>query len=489
MEAAALRASLTDDARGERPLFRVLADELAERIREGELAADTRLPAERTLARQLAVSRGTVVAAYDELRAAGLVATRQGSGTVVARGHTTLSGPREAELARLLRSDHGLTSLMTPGTAIDMRAAHLPDLRDLPAAAFDLAPVVPDLLRSHGYHRDGTDRLRIAIASHLTRTDRPTSPEEILVTTGAQQAIWLVVCLLVERGGTVVVPELCYPGALDALRSTDARIRSVPVGPRGVDVDALDRIVRTEQPRLVYLDPTAQNPTGRTMPAHARRRLVRLAPEWSTLVVEDNTLAPIHLGNPPPPSLSAIAGEAGGELPVMTVGSASKWLWGGLRVGWIRGPGPLLERLARMKAVMDLASSVPGQIIAARLLDDADTILAGRLVEVRRRYDALADSVSQLLPDWEWTEPDGGLSLWVRLPDGASSFDLVAEASRNGVAVAPGPVSSTESRHVDHLRLPYCQPPDVAREAVARLARSWDEVRRRHTGLAPAARV
>jgi DNA-binding transcriptional MocR family regulator len=149
----------------------------------------------------------------------------------------------------------------------------------------------------------------------------------------------------------------------------------------------------------------------------------------------------------------------------------------------------MLERLARMKAVMDLASSVPGQVIAARLLTEADTILAGRLVEVRRRYDALADSVRQLLPEWQWTEPEGGLSLWVQLPEGASSFDLAAEALRQGVAVAPGSVSSVENRHVDHLRLPFCQPPEVAQEAVARLARAWHILRDRHAGLAPAARV
>jgi DNA-binding transcriptional MocR family regulator len=230
---------------------------------------------------------------------------------------------------------------------------------------------------------------------------------------------------------------------------------------------------------MVYLIPTHHNPTGLVMPAGHRRRVARLAAAYpDTLFVDDMTMAELSLGdNPPPPPLGALDP---GQPNLVSVGSLSKLYWGGLRTGWIRASAGLIARVAAAKAAADLGSAAFPQAIAAALLNDEhDDIVKWRREWLRARHDALAGALRTTLPEWTWPEPDGGLTLWVRLPRLAKPADSGAFAQaalRHGVAVVPGRLLSASregsGQASEYLRLAFTQPPDVlARSAVA-LARA-----------------
>ena len=269
-----------------------------------------------------------------------------------------------------------------------------------------------------GYFPLGLPALRAAIARHLTeRLGLPADPAEVIVTTGGQQAMDLLIRCEVLPGQPVVVEDPTFPGALDALYRAGARVIGIPAG-TGLDPDRLEHVVRTHRPAMVYLIPTHHNPTGLVMPAGHRRRVARLAAAHpDTLFVDDMTMAELPLGdNPPPPPLAALAPR---QPNLVSVGSLSKLYWGGLRTGWVRASAGLIARVAAAKAAADLGSAAFPQAIVAALLDDEhDDIVKWRREWLRARHDALSGALRTHLPEWTWPEPDGGLTLWVRLPAG-----------------------------------------------------------------------
>lgn len=456
---------------GSGPLYARLADALRSAIRRGELPAGARLPTERALAAALAVSRGTVVAAYDALREDEWVGSRQGSGTWVRR---------DAPVERI--ADHRLPHLRSassfrgliegPTDAIDLSPACLPGsdvvTQELMAKAMD--DLVGELAGT-GYAALGYGALRRAIASYMSSAwGLQTTEEQILVTTGAQQAFGLVTALLARPGDAVVVEDPGFLGALDVLAAAGARAAPAPVGPQGVRVGALSDVVTAEGARLVYLVPTFQNPTGTVLPEAARREVARLADELPIVVVEDQTLADLTLEREPPAPIAVHASEGS----VLTIGSLSKLFWGGLRVGWIRAPEHLIARLARLKLVADLGSSMVSQVLAARLLEDVERAKAVRRAQLGERLQVLSGTLREQLPSWRWDRPAGGLALWVRLPFG-DARELALAAQRHGVLVLPGPATSPDGGFADHLRIPFVHNPPDIREGVARLARAWEE--------------
>ena len=251
----------------------------------------------------------------------------------------------------------------------------------------------------------------------------------------------------------------------------------IPAG-AGLDPDRLEHVVRTHRPAMVYLIPAHHNPTGLVMPAGHRRRVARLAAAHpDTLFVDDMTMAELPLGDhPAPPPLAALAPR---QPNLVSVGSLSKLYWGGLRTGWVRAGAALIARIAAAKAAADLGSAAFGQAIVAALLDgEHDDILKWRREWLRARHDALSGALRTHLPEWTWPEPDGGLTLWVRLQGPADSGAFAQAALRHGVAVVPGRLLSASAGAAGYLRLAFTQPPDVlARSAVA-LARAGGRGRR-----------
>lgn len=458
---------------GSGPLYRRLAEAIRSAIRRSEMASGTRLPTERALAAELSVSRSTVVAAYDLLREEGWLESRQGSGTWVRR-HASVVRFGEDRAGFVGRATTSFRALIEgPGEGIEFTCAALSagDLFARPSVAGALEDVDRAARNGIGYEAIGHAPLRSAIAEHLTRRwGLPTTLDEVIVTTGAQQAVGLAAALYARPGDVALVEDPTYLTAIDMFTASGVRLVSVPIGVQGVRPERLRDAMLATSPRLAYLMPTFHNPTGVLMPARERREVAELAQELQVPIVEDLTVADLTLGDEPPPPIGAFQGD----VPVLTIGSLSKVLWGGLRIGWIRAPAPVVQRLARMKLVTDHGTSTVSQIVALRLLEDMDEIRAERRAILRERKDALEGLLREHLPGWTWEPPGGGLCLWVRLPIGdATSFAHVA--TRNGVTVVPGPMTSVDGNFADRVRLPFVLEPDQMREGVERLARAWRE--------------
>jgi DNA-binding transcriptional MocR family regulator len=455
------------------PRSHALADALQDAVGDGRLTPGTRLPAERELAQVLEVSRGTVVRAYDRLRERGAATTRHGSGTVLAGASPRGADRRAAALFDELPASSllaGMAEDRAVGT-IDLRGAAWPGIAGLPAEAFQRTPEQLALLTDHnGYRPLGLPELRRTVAARLTAQGLPTDASQIIITAGAQQALDLVLTTFTEDGDPVLVEELTYPGFLELLATRRLRPRPVPLGRDGVDHLALGRALQQRTPPLSYLVATHHNPTGTTVPGPLRRLIAEQVVETGGVLVDDASLAEVWLDQPPPPPIVASLPEA--DAHVVTVGSASKWLWGGLRVGWLRASGSLFDRLARVKVILDLGTSIEAQLTTNALLEQADEILAVRRAALRRQVAALTDALHEELPGWRFTRPSGGLSLWVDL--GGAPGDTMAQlAARHGVLVPPARVCAASGRDVGHLRLTFSQDPATLRHAATALAAAW----------------
>jgi len=323
-------------------------------------------------------------------------------------------------------------------------------------------------MRDHGYYPLGYPPLRRAVAAHLSARGLPTTPEQVLVTGGAQQAISLLAAYYVSPGSVIVLEDPTFPGAVDAFRAAGGRILSVPVHAAGADIELIAATIAQNTVRAVYLMPTFHNPAGAVMPEAARRELARFARASGVPIIEDNTLAELKLGCEPPPPIAAY----GRGAHIVSVGSLSKLFWAGLRVGWIRAPRSAIAQLGQLKAVADLGTSLVSQAIAASMLVGSERISDLRRAELTGRLALLEDLVCTMLPDWRWRRPKGGLSIWARLPAG-SSTELAQIAGRRGVLIAPGPLMSPTGRFDEFIRLPFDHEPAVLREGIRRLASAW----------------
>ena len=486
LSAAEVKAHLGDWHQGQHVLYDGLADALEDLVRRGVLPPDTRLPAERRLAEALHLSRSTVKATYDALQERGLVATRHGSGSVILPDASPLTGPREAHVVASFEPNSIYQGILRlDPDALDLRGAYWSDhdlvTEDVVAAAHRRLATLP---QGNGYHPFGVDDTREAVAAHLTATGLPTTPDQVLITTGAQQAISLIADLLLAHGDTVALEELSYPGAMNYVTSRQARLLPVPLSPSGVDIQALDRLVRAARPRMTYLMTSVHNPTGAVLPGPARFRLAEMSAAWDTVIVDDRTLADTQTSGAVATPLAALVDQHGRADRMLTVGSMSKIAWGGLRVGWVRGTAATIERVARIKTLSDFGTPVLDQLVAVELLADPE-LVPRRQAQLRERHDAFRAALARHVPDWELSQPQGGMCLWARLP-GADSHEFARVAARHGVGVAPGTVASPTRSTAGHLRLPYGQPVAVLEDAAARLGAAWQELRsRRHLHYDP----
>jgi DNA-binding transcriptional MocR family regulator len=478
VSAATLVELLGPWADGADPLNEQLASALARAIDLGLLPPGTRLPAERELARELALSRTTIVAAYDRLRLAGLARSRQGSGTRVAARRPGLT---QAYLAPVdsMDSDAVLMPTVSTAPAVGLLTPLVDDAIELTIGALPAGSIVaeamaaavrddlPALLLDSGYDPFGLPALRDRIAAYLSRLGVPTEPDQVLVTSGAQQALHLIGSQLGGPGSSVVMENPTYIGAIDAFRTTGNRLIPIPVDADGGRVEVIGLLGSSAPVRLVYVIPTFQNPTGGVMAEPRRRELARLAGESGFHIVEDLT-PDLTLGVHSPPPIAAF--DPGDR--VITVGSLSKLAWGGLRVGWVRAPRAVIDRLVAGKIVADHSSSLVTQAIGARVFDRLDEVADRSRQAGAERRAVLMAALAERLPDWTWTEPRGGLSLWVRLP-GADAVAFSRLAATLGVVVRPGPLASPDGGFRDHIRIAYGSEPDRLVDGVERLAAAW----------------
>ncbi len=458
------------------PAYSALADGVRGLALDGRLPAGTRLPSERALAVALGVSRTTVSAAYDVLRAEGYLRSAHGAGSRVALPSSLRARP-DADADE-------------PEGVLDLTVAALPAPAQVLDAVAAATAELPALLADHGMHPYGLPALRRAVAAHLTSRGLATEAEQVLVTGGALQAWNLLLRTLTSPGQRVLVEQPTYPAVIDAVRAHHLRPVALPVSADGWDLPTTPSGRRSlESAVLAHVTVDGQNPTGLLADLAQRRDLLRGLSSRTAggpLVAVDETFADLVPESEAPPRLAAVAaaeGLAAGGRGVVTLGSMSKSFWAGLRVGWVRGEPELLARLAQARASMDITSPVLDQLVAVQLLAQAPAVLAERRALLAERRDALVAALARGVPDWTVRPAQAGLVLWACLPT-PSATQLAAHALDLGVRLSPGPRFTVDGTGDRWLRLPFITPADdvdrlvaVLREARARAVSSTPTTR------------
>ncbi|MFF8775331.1 PLP-dependent aminotransferase family protein [Kitasatospora sp. NPDC015120] len=445
-----------------RPAYRTLAARIRLLVSEGRLPVGARLPAERELAVALRLSRTTVATAYEALRADGYLRSRRGSGSWTALPEG--SAPPGDALHPVPPDEQG--------RILDLGVAALPAPQPfLSAAAARAVEQLPAYAAGHGHYPTGVPVLREAVARRFAERGLPTTPDQILITIGAMGALHLVRQTLLGRGDRVAVEAPSYAHTLQALRLAEARLVPVPFTPaQRWDLAEWRRVLNGAAPKAAYVIPDFHNPTGTLIDEEQRRELLAAARSAGTVVLADETTAELGWGLPEgvaPPRPTAALDRA---AQVITVGSAGKLLWGGLRIGWVRAAPSLVRRLAAARVHSDVGAPVLDQLIAAELLtEDLPAVRAHQLDRLRETAGALSGALREQLPQWRFTLPPGGLSFWVATT-GVSGAALARAGERAGVRIAAGNRFGSDGAFEHHLRLPLTTAAPAVPDAVRRLA-------------------
>jgi len=467
------------------PRYLSLSSCLATLLLDGRLAPGSRLPSERDLALVLKLSRATVTAAYDQLGREGMLVRRRGSGSYLTLPTSVqISGPG----ARMAREQHG-------ESALDLSIACLPALgNQIETAMHQAADRIGSYTIRGGYHSYGLPELRALIAERYCRRGIPTTVDNILVTNGAQHGIDLLLRLMISAGDRVLTELPTYPGALEAIRSHQARAVAVPFGPDDSwNPAAIRNTMLQTSPRLAYLIPDFHNPTGVLVDTERREQVLSAARRAGTTIVVDESFIDLdlrdpELSSPAPPAMAAL------DTAVISVGSLSKPLWGGLRIGWIRTEVEQVQRLAIVRARSDMSGSVIDQLVAGILLAELDQALDARRCELRLKRDALLQALRVELPSWRPTVASGGLSTWVRM-DRPVATPLTQLLEQRGVLLTPGSRFALDGTLERFLRIPFALPVADLQVAVHRISETYRElpdvgqsarVERGHNSLVPA---
>jgi|SRR6478672_4246953 len=440
---------------GDEAAYRSLAEALKLLVLDGRLALNARLPGERRLAEALVVSRITVSAALDRLRAEGFVISRVGSGsfTALPPGPATRPDPLHQ---------------LDPSGVIDMATAVVPAGAEVHAAYARALASLPAHLPGHGYGPVGVEPLRRAIAGSYDAMGLTTSADAIVVTAGAQNAFALLLRALCRPGDAVVIDHPSFHHAIDAVARAGLKHVPVPLTPEGWDIEALTRTIARVRPRLIYLIGAHHNPTGMVMTAGEEAAIARAAADAGSIVIFDDTLRELWFDRPPPPPKALGA-------HVVRLGSTSKAWWGGLRIGWLRAGPEVIEAVIRNRASLDLGVPIIEQLAAAVLIAGDPAPLVERRRRIAAQEASLRQGLARALPDWEVGRPPGGLSHWVALPRPVSE-QLAAASARHGVRIAPGTRFGVGGEFRRFIRLPFTQPEADLERAVTGLAAAWREV-------------
>ena len=459
------------------PLYRQLFEQIAQQIRSGRMARGTRLPATRELAGHLGLNRTTISAAYEMLEAAGLIAGQVGRGSFVTGESESLTAGvdwnalldrHEAAPFSPAPAAAGKTLIRFVMSQPSRDLFPLDEFRAACAAVLergDLADVL-QLGSPSGY-----EPLRRRLLEDARRQGVAAASDDLIVTNGCQQALDLLGRVLLRPGDPVAVEDPIYPGLKNLLSGMGAELHGIPVGADGIDLDVADRVLTRERPRFLVVTSNFQNPTGATLPLSSRQALLASAHRAGVPVIENDAYGELRYQGQPIASLKQLDAHGGTVL----LRSFSKVSFPGLRVGWVLGPKPLIERLRQAKEASDLHTD---QLSQAVLLEFAES---GRLEAHRARVleagaarlSATLEACREFLPAGaRWTRPEGGMNVWVRLPAHLDAGELLPRAQQEGVAYLPGRYFEVSRRQPGALRLSFAGlPADQIRKGLAILGR------------------
>ena len=489
----------------DQPLYLQVVDQIRAQIEQGELLPQTRLPASRVLAKQLGVNRITVVNAYAELEAEGLLVSRVGSGTFVADQPSNLAQSTDIPVSRAWADP---APLRQPWNANQM-VAEIARLADQPgvisfaggAPASEFLPVnefrraLNEVLRRDGpealqYEQvAGYLPLRETIAAYLQQQNISIRARDILITAGCQQALDMALRVLTRSGtGVLLVEDPCYLGLLDLLNARRITPVGIPVDAQGMRLDWLEQLIVQHRPQLIYVTPTFHNPTGVTMPLARRQALLEIAGRTGIPILEDTSYDELRYEGQPQPTLKSLDKT---DI-VLHAGGFSKTLAPGIRIGYLTAPPLLHRRIVANKQTADIFTSPLNQrALHAYLQGDhfEQHLLRVRQAYRSRRNVMLAALGRHFPPEVTWRCPEGGIYIWVEMPtDGPTAIDLYLAAINYNVAFAVGSVFSASGSFTNAFRLNFVsQAPEQIEEGIRRLGKAWQELLARHmpTDTAP----
>lgn len=483
------------DRDGEEPIYRQLIRHIRIQIDSGSLPAGTRLPASRDLAEQLNISRISVVNAYAELRAEGYLSAHAGRGTFVSKetggntlshvekttypGHQPTGAPDRSlrEMMRLARQP-GVISFGPGAPPIEFFPTQY--LRDAINTVLDR-----DGAKALAYEdTEGYAPLRSAVRDYVSALGVQCSASDVLITGGTQQALDMVIQALLSEGETLVTEDPTYIGMIDIAQTRRVQLHGIPMDDEGIRLDMLENYIIDHTPRLIYVTPSFQNPTGTVMPLHRRRQLLNLAADYNVPILEDGVYHEFRFDGEAPPPLRALD-EKG---IVIHASGFTKMLLPGIRIGYIIAPVAHYTRLVRVKQAADISTPGLNQRTIHLMLERG--IMAQQLErnnrEFKRRRDAAVSAARKYFPaGTKWQVPQGGLYLWVTLPrNGPTAAELYITAIQKGVGYAIGSVYYTRNPDNYKIRLNYgAHNVREIEEGFKRLGAAWNHLFQEYSAI------
>ncbi|WP_239616731.1 PLP-dependent aminotransferase family protein [Cohnella mopanensis] len=450
------------------PVYIQISNYFETRILNGEYPSGSSLPSERALASQLDVNRSTIVSAYDQLSSLGIVTRIKGFGTVV-----TLHHSEEGNVKRVPNWEEyvkgGMRQLNDPIT----RQIHKIVGTDKPYINFAIGELSPDLFpvklmqEAHsqlelsqylGYeHIQGNLRLRETISDHLRQyRNIPSTASSVLVTSGAQQALQLIIQCLLQPGDAIAIEDPSYFYSLPIFHSAGLRTYRLPIEQEGIDPEQIVSLYKEHRIKMVFVSPIYHNPTGTTLSFERRKRLLEISTKYGIGIVEDDPYSLTSYDHSPVSTLKSMDQDGS----VLYVSSLSKIVSSGLRIGWITGPQSVIQRLTDAKQQLDFGHSNIPQWIASQLLSskELDNHLTKLRIGLKVKLELTVNALrAELGDDVRFQAPLGGIHLWCELPGDWNELRLFNKAIDNGVVFTPG---STLGSQPGHVRLTFSKVDD-----------------------------
>lgn len=445
------------DREAKKAIYKQLADYIEEGIVNGTFPLDKPLPSERHLAKEFNINRSTVVAAYDELESNGLIERNRGSGTTISKDIWGITKKRIPSWNRYVESGSFLPNL--PVTQRIRQKTAEEKLINLASGELseDLFPMkslreitsTRSFIGSLGYdHPQGYKILRETIVKHVKQYRKiETNSSSILITSGAQQALYLVIQCLLNPGDSVAIEDPSYAFNLPIFKSAGVKTYLLPVDNNGVNPTDIIELHKKHRIRMLFLNPTYQNPTGTNLSLERRKTILDISSELGIPVIEDD-----------PYSLTSFNGETVSTLKsldvngnVLYISSLSKIVASGLRIGWIIGPKSVIERLSDAKQQIDFGHSGFTQWIANDFLEAENFHLhiKNLVKQLEKRRNQIVKSLQFYLKDQvEFTQPQGGIHIWCKLKKEVNEVQLLEESIKKGVIFAPGSTMGSEKGFV-----------------------------------------
>ena len=441
--------------------YRAIVDSIREKIAKGEWAIGSKIPSQRDLAKIFEVNRSTVITALEELMADGLIEGKAGVGTIVTNNTWTLMGNPSVTWNENIGLGVHKASAATVQEIneaesnkeiIQLSKGELsPDIFPLEVMK-SVVQQVSCHLTPFGYEEPkGNYKLREAISQYLGKRGIDASPSSILVVSGALQALYLISIGLLQRGSTVFLEIPSYLYSLSVFQSVGMEMKGLPMDRDGLRVDTLYR-AKERGKSVLYTNPTFHNPTGILMPEKRREELMRICAKEQLPIIEDDVYRDLWLDAPPPAPLKSR--DLHGN--VLYLGSLSKTLSPGLRIGWVVGPEPVISRLADLKMQSDYGSSALSQYVAAEWLSSGlyEQHLAHVREQLKLRRNTALEALEQEMADCAtWEVPKGGFFIWLKIKPDYKVNHLFQKALANGILLNPG--SMYAERSGQFLRLSY----------------------------------